>query len=227
MNSKDILLRLLQEVYVETKLSQAAKREYEKLTSMFDEEGIVIVMPLGEVDDMQDRALRDLRREGFLELTVKYEGADGHVMYINLLGERFERMRDFETKIVGKEMKDGGKRETFSTGAVRDTAEGKPRPDLISPFAMGRLGEWLRKGAEKYAPRNWEQGIPVSRTLASLYRHLLKFQEGETDEDHMAAIMCNAMFIMHTQDMVERGVLPESLDDMPKYESTLPDEINE
>lgn len=227
MNSKDILLRLLQEVYVETKLGQAAKREFENLVTRFDVDSLVIVMPLEDVDDMQDRALRDLRREGFLELAVKYEGADGHVMYINLLGERFERMRDSETKIVVPEMKDSGKRETFSTGAVRDTAEGKPRPELISPFAMERLAEWLRKGAEKYAPRNWEQGIPISRTLASLYRHLLKFQEGETDEDHMAAIMCNAMFIMHTQDMVERGVLPESLLDMPKYESTSSDEINE
>ena len=116
-------------------------------------------------------------------------------------------------------MHDSGEREAFETGAVRDTATNKPRPDLISPFAMERLGEWLRAGAEKYDERNWEAGIPVSRCVASLYRHLLKYQQGDTSEDHMAAIMCNAMFIMHTEDMMDRSVLPIDLDDMPVYEA--------
>jgi hypothetical protein len=82
---------------------------------------------------------------------------------------------------------------------------------------MERLAEWLRLGATKYSERNWEQGIPLSRCTASLYRHLLKFQQGRSDEDHVAAILCNAMFIAHTQEMVKRGVLPESLLDMPNY----------
>ena len=103
--------------------------------------------------------------------------------------------------------------------AQNGSAEGKPRPELISPFAMERLAEWLRKGAEKYAPRNWEAGIPLSRCTASLCRHLLKFQQGVTDEDHVAAILCNAMFIAHIQEMCNRGILPESLLDMPKYEA--------
>lgn len=114
-------------------------------------------------------------------------------------------------------MTDSGKREIFETGAVRDTAEGKTRPDLISPFAMERLGEWLRLGSLKYSERNWERGLPISRTVSSLYRHLLKYQQGATDEDHIAAIMCNAMFIMHTEQMIRRGRLPESLNDMPDY----------
>jgi hypothetical protein len=41
---------------------------------------------------------------------------------------------------------------------------------------------------------------------------------GRTDEDHLAAIAVNAQFIMHYEAMIERGVLPPSLDDMPKYE---------
>ena len=114
-------------------------------------------------------------------------------------------------------MNDSKKRQTFASGAVRDTDDDKPRPDLVSPFALERLGEWLRLGAIKYEERNWERGIPISRSMASLYRHLLKFQQGVTDEDHLAAIMCNAMFIIHTSEMVRRGVLPPSLLDMPKY----------
>ncbi len=114
-------------------------------------------------------------------------------------------------------MHDSGERQQFETGAVRDTAGGKSRPDLVSPFAMMRLGEWLRLGAEKYNDRNWEKGIPLSRSTASLYRHLLAWQMGDTDEDHLAAIMCNAMFLLHTKDMIECGLLPDELDDMPCY----------
>lgn len=59
-------------------------------------------------------------------------------------------------------------RERFSTGAVRDRADQKPRPELISPLAAERLAAWLRDGAKKYGDRNWEAGMPSERTLASL-----------------------------------------------------------
>lgn len=118
-------------------------------------------------------------------------------------------------------MHDSGKREQFETGAVRDAAEDKPRIGLVSPFAMRRLGAWLTLGAKKYDERNWEKGMPFSRVIDSLMRHVAAFQAGETGEDHLAAIMCNAMFLMHYQDMIDIGVLPESLDDMPRYAATL------
>ncbi len=114
-------------------------------------------------------------------------------------------------------MHDSGTRQEFNTGAVRDTADEKPRPDLISPFALERLGEWLRLGAIKYRERNWEAGMPISRCVASLWRHLLKYQQGEHDEDHLAAILFNAMAIIHYEEMIKRGTLPESLSDMPAY----------
>jgi hypothetical protein len=114
-------------------------------------------------------------------------------------------------------MHDSGDRQQFDTGAVRDTATDKPRIDLISPFAKRRLGEWLRKGAAKYAERNWEKGMPISRVLASLERHLTAYEAGDSSEDHMAAVMCNAMFILHYEEMIERGNLPAELNDRPDY----------
>ena len=116
-------------------------------------------------------------------------------------------------------MHDSGQRQEFATSAVRDTAEGKPRPDLVSPFAMKRLGRWLALGALKYSERNWEKGIAIGRSFASLCRHVEDYKAGETDEDHMAAVMCNAMFIIHTEEMVRRGVLPAELSDMPDYKT--------
>lgn len=114
-------------------------------------------------------------------------------------------------------MKDSGQRETFESGAVRDSDEGKPHPEYISPFAMERLAQWLTEGAKKYTARNWEKGLGIERCFSSMYRHLLKYQMGEHDEDHIAAIFCNCMMILHYEEMVRRGLLPSSLLDMPKY----------
>jgi len=116
-------------------------------------------------------------------------------------------------------MHDSGDRQSFSTGAVRDTADDKPRPDLYSPFAEERVGEWLRLGAVKYSEHNWEQGIPNSRCFASLRRHVMRYQQGDRSEDHLAAVIFNAMAIAHNEEMIRRGVLPAELDDMPTYDA--------
>jgi len=91
------------------------------------------------------------------------------------------------------------------------------RRDMPSPLAMRRLAAWLEVGAQKYTARNWEKGIPLSRTLDSLMRHVLAVAEGRDDEDHLAAILCNLMFLTHTETMIARGLLPKELDDLPRY----------
>lgn len=120
---------------------------------------------------------------------------------------------------MAKELKDSGKREDFESGCVRDTAENKSRPDLISPYFNMRVGDHLDKGARKYAERNWEKGMPISRCIASLERHLNQYKQGLTDEDHLAAIGCNTMFTIHYEELIKRGILPAELNDMPFYES--------
>lgn len=117
-------------------------------------------------------------------------------------------------------MHDSGARQSFSTGAVRDTAEDKPRPDLFSPFAEERVGEWLRLGALKYSENNWAKGIPNSRCFASLRRHVMRYHQGDRTEDHLAAVLFNAMAIIHNEEMIRLGLLPAELDDMPHYLAT-------
>ncbi len=82
---------------------------------------------------------------------------------------------------------DGGGRVQYATGALREPDGDKPRPDLISPYFKERLGKWLALGAQKYAV--WKLGprMPFSRCLAALERHLLRYQQGSRDEDHLAA----------------------------------------
>jgi hypothetical protein len=116
-------------------------------------------------------------------------------------------------KIEG--MKDSGKREKFSTGAIRDSGE-KPRPELISPYAILREGEWMRKGAEKYGEGNWQKGMPFIRTIGSLLRHTLYYALGDNSEDHLAAIRTNAGFLIHFEELIKLGKLPQKLDDRHK-----------
>jgi hypothetical protein len=114
-------------------------------------------------------------------------------------------------------MRVGRSQQSFTTGAVRDTADDKPRLELISPFFEERLGNWLARGARKYESRNWEKGIPIGRCLASLKRHVKDYQKGMEDEDHLAAIACNIMFIIHYEEMMMLGKLPKELLDIPRY----------
>ena len=98
-------------------------------------------------------------------------------------------------------VKDSGSREAFGTGAVRDTAEDKPRPDLISPFVLERIGNHMRKGAQKYCAWNWAKGIPSSRFYESLMRHLMKYAQGLRDEDHLSAAVFNLMGLIHNEEL--------------------------
>ncbi len=177
-----------------------------------------VVVVFGGLDDNevsleQETAILQLQKYGYLERKMKGIGRGRIEHKIDLRGKRFFELAN----IAG--MQDSGKRETFLTGAVRDTAEGKPRPDLFSPFAMERIGKWLEQGARKYEPRNWEKGMGYERVASSLHRHLMKYMQHDTSEDHLAAIAVNASFLMHYDAMIQRGVLPKELDDLPKYDS--------
>lgn len=121
-------------------------------------------------------------------------------------------MSEVYTNCIGK-MCDGGDRMTYDhDGAMREPSTGKGRYDLVSPFAMQRIALWYELGSQKYAPRNWEKGIPFGRCIDSAKRHIDKFLMGKTDEDHLAAACWNIMAIMHYQML---GM--DEFDDIPKY----------
>ena len=77
---------------------------------------------------------------------------------------------------------------------------GKTRHDLVPAFAQEQYAKVLTKGSEKYEGRNWEKGMSWTGVLASMKRHIQKFEAGEDFDDetgllHMANVMCNAAFI--------------------------------
>lgn len=87
----------------------------------------------------------------------------------------------------------------FSTGALRDSLEGKPRTDLIPFDILLRIADWYGKGAKKYGDNNWRNGQKVSHCVGSIIRHLSKWIMGMRDEDHLAAVVFNAISIMNVE----------------------------
>lgn len=111
-------------------------------------------------------------------------------------------------------LKDNGTRHTFETGALREVPVGKGRWDLIPFEPMMRLARHYENGAKKYAPRNWQKGLPLSNFLGALARHTFRLMEGDASEDHAAAIAWNIFGFMWTEQRIKDGLLPQSLNDL-------------
>ena len=91
--------------------------------------------------------------------------------------------------------KDSGQRIDYQSGMRRDTADNKPRFDLIDQDMLYRWAMLMTRGANKYGPDNWRLANSqeeLKRFKASAYRHFWQWvNEKDTDEDHAAAVMFN------------------------------------
>ncbi|MDD4292245.1 MAG: DUF5664 domain-containing protein [Clostridia bacterium] len=81
--------------------------------------------------------------------------------------------------------------------------------------AMRRFSQHYENGAKKYSPNNWRKGQPISRYYDSAYRHLCRMVDGDKKEDHTSALLWNLACIIQTKRDIERGYLPEKLNDFP------------
>ena len=98
------------------------------------------------------------------------------------------------------EILDSGERREFESGAVRDMSEGKGRYDLLPMCVLMRLAKHYEKGAIKYKERNWEKGIPAHSFADSAMRHLVKYLDGWTDEDHLISAIWNLCGLAWTEE---------------------------
>ncbi len=101
---------------------------------------------------------------------------------------------------------------TFTTGAIRDSEEGKE--DYVETFsftAWKRYAFYMTGKKSKYGAGNFKKGIPTESYEKSLLRHVQKYFENkyengqiEKDEDHLSAIMFNTQGIMHNEEMEKK-----------------------
>ena len=112
-------------------------------------------------------------------------------------------------------IKDSGQRQTFDTGAVRDTQDDKGDLSLLPYYSILELSKHFQRGGRKYDKNNWRKGMPLSRYFDSCQRHLCKVAMGYTDEAHLEAALFNLMCYMETKKRIEMGQLPAELNDFP------------
>jgi hypothetical protein len=98
--------------------------------------------------------------------------------------------------IVEPVIKDSGDRTEFSSGAVRDMHKGKGRMDLLPWAAIMEVSKHCERGADKYGEHNVDKGIPTSSLCDSAARHLGKYLDGWTDEDHLLASAWNLLWAL-------------------------------
>jgi len=113
-------------------------------------------------------------------------------------------------------------RSNVNSAALRSTRRektnaGKNRLDLIPAEFILAVGEALTLGAEKYAERDWEKGLPWGCYYGALLRHVVKWHGGEdidpeSGKSHLAlASACMAILVTYEA----RGI---GTDDRPKGE---------
>ena len=101
----------------------------------------------------------------------------------------------------------------FGTGAIREDKTGKGRCDLLPVCALIRLSKRFEEGNKDHPERNWENGIPMHSFLDSALRHLFRYLDGQTDEDHLCAAAWNVMCAMWTEEKrPEMQDIPTRLD---------------
>jgi hypothetical protein len=86
-----------------------------------------------------------------------------------------------------------------------------------------RLAQHFEEGAIKYQADNWRKGIPLRRYADSAMRHLCKHMIGMRDEPHLMAAIWNLSCLYETQALIEEGLLPEELNDLPNNPLTIQD----
>ena len=117
---------------------------------------------------------------------------------------------DVKTEVetdVDSGIKSSGEMTVFASGAVRDKKTGKGRCDLLPACVLLRLARHYERGAERFGPYNWKQGIPCHSFVDSALRHMLKYMDGQTDEDHLIAAIWNLCGLAWTEEK-----LPELMD---------------
>jgi hypothetical protein len=95
----------------------------------------------------------------------------------------------------------------FSTGATRDTDEGKiDFEGFLSPYALEAYGKYMLKNqvqadGQLRAADNWQKGIPIDAYMKSGWRHWFSvWKKHRTNQDNiedLCAMIFNVQGLLH------------------------------
>lgn len=93
---------------------------------------------------------------------------------------------------------------------------------MLPTFALRRISLIFERAEIKYGEhggaRNYEKGMPLSEFMCSAKRHIDQYIEGRQDgEDHLGQAAWNLLAALQIEEMMNEGLLPWDLDDLPHY----------
>lgn len=109
----------------------------------------------------------------------------------------------------GVSKEDDGNVRKFSSGATRDTAEGKlDFEGFLCPLVLERYAEYMNKNRLQSDGKlrdsdNWQKGIPKGQYMKSVWRHFFavwsswRAKHKAVSEDDLCALMFNTMGMLH------------------------------
>lgn len=79
--------------------------------------------------------------------------------------------------------------------------DSKVQVNLLSSKSLIEIARVMTFGAQKYGSQNWREGIAWSRVYAAVQRHLLAWNDGETNDpetgiSHLAHAGCGILFLL-------------------------------
>jgi hypothetical protein len=80
--------------------------------------------------------------------------------------------------------------------------KGKNRLALMSIPALWEIGQVYTMGAVKYKDRDWEKGMPYTKTMDAALRHVFKWMAGHRNDEesglhHLAHAAWNLIALLH------------------------------
>ncbi len=105
----------------------------------------------------------------------------------------------------------------MSEQAGRKFDSGKPRPELMPPYAEEEVARVLAFGAEKYDDDNWRLvENATKRYFGAARRHLIAYRKGERSDPEsslhpLAHAVCSLLFVLELE--LEAKQRTEFLDD--------------
>lgn len=164
---------------------------------------------LYKLDDIQKRE-SGVSLFDTLDRTQPYEVGYNAVPNEDLedLDAVFSEMRELVKHLDGGDYDDYETEKRFVVYRMREVIDAH---GIIPPVFLSRLRGLLERGAKKYSRNNYQKGIPVDRAVSSLERHLQQAKAGDTSEDHLSAVVFNAMLWMVTEYNAYLGKVPKDL----------------
>jgi len=111
----------------------------------------------------------------------------------------------------------------FSSGATRDTDEGKyDFEGFLSPLVLCRYAQYMHKHRKMAdgslrASDNWQKGLPIKECMKSAFRHFMHlwalyrgwFDSEDDTEETLCATIFNLNAILH-ETLQQNGYMPKT-----------------